>query len=72
MGNARRVKRKSCTLHLAFLLITVEMEKWQFYFYFKGGEIGGYSGVQVGIWGDTKEINFCSGFGFYGWHFSPD
>jgi hypothetical protein len=45
---------------------------WQFYFYFKGGEIGGYSGVQVGIWGDTKEISYCSGFGFYGWHFSPD
>jgi hypothetical protein len=39
---------------------------WQFYFYFKGGEIGGYSGIQVGIWGDTKEIDYCSGFGFYG------
>jgi hypothetical protein len=39
---------------------------WQFYFYFPGGEIGGYSGVKVGIWGDTKEIIYCSGFGFYG------
>jgi hypothetical protein len=39
---------------------------WQFYFYFKGGTIGGYSGVQVGIWGDTKEIVYCNGFGFYG------
>lgn len=37
---------------------------WQFYFYFTGEEIGGYSGVQVGIWGDTKEIIYCSGFGF--------
>jgi hypothetical protein len=47
MGNARRVKRKSCTLHLAFLLITVEMEKWQFYFYFKGGEIKYFTGKLV-------------------------
>ena len=39
---------------------------WQFYFYFPSGEIGGYSGIQVGIWGDTKEIIYCSGFGFYG------
>lgn len=39
---------------------------WQFYFYFKGGTIGGYSGVQVGIWGDTKEIVYCNGFGFLG------
>jgi hypothetical protein len=39
---------------------------WQFYFYFTGEEIGGYSGVQVGIWGDTKEIIYCSGFGFLG------
>ena len=38
---------------------------WQFYFYFKGGEIGGYSGVQVGIWGDTKEIVYCNGFGYH-------
>jgi hypothetical protein len=38
---------------------------WQFYFYFKGGEIGGYSGIQVGIWGDTKEIIYCSGFGYH-------
>ena len=38
---------------------------WQFYSYFPGGEIGGYSGVQVGIWGDTKEIIYCSGFGFH-------
>jgi hypothetical protein len=44
---------------------------WQFYFYFKGGEIGGYSGIQVGIWGDTKEIIYCNGFGFYDWNFSP-
>jgi hypothetical protein len=39
---------------------------WQFYFYFTGEEIGGYSGVQVGIWGDTKEIVYCNGFGFLG------
>jgi hypothetical protein len=39
---------------------------WQFYFYFKGGTIGGYSGIQVGIWGDTKEIVYCNGFGFHG------
>jgi len=38
---------------------------WQFYFYFPGGEIGGYSGIQVGIWGDTKETIYCNGFGFH-------
>jgi hypothetical protein len=38
---------------------------WQFYFYFNE-TIAGNSGVQVGIWGDTKEIIYCSGFGFYG------
>jgi hypothetical protein len=45
---------------------------WQFYFYFKGGTIGGYSGVQVGIWGDTKEIVYCNGFGFYDASFPSD
>ena len=39
---------------------------WQLYFYFPGGEIGDYSGIQLGIWGDTKEIIYCSGFGFHG------
>lgn len=39
---------------------------WQFYFYFKGGKIGGYSGIQVGVWGDTSEIIYCSGFGYLG------
>ncbi len=39
---------------------------WQFDFYFKEGEIGGYSGIQVGIWGDTKEIVYCNGFGYLG------
>jgi hypothetical protein len=38
---------------------------WQFYFYFNE-TIAGNSGVQVGIWGDTKEIIYCSGFGFFG------
>jgi hypothetical protein len=44
---------------------------WQFYFYFKGGKIGGYSGIQVGIWGDTEEIIYCSGYGFYDFNFKP-
>jgi len=44
---------------------------WQFFFYFKGEEIGGYSGVQVGIWGDTKEIIYCNGFGFLGTSGTP-
>ncbi|MEM2098923.1 MAG: hypothetical protein QXU99_04155 [Candidatus Bathyarchaeia archaeon] len=39
---------------------------WQFYFYFPNGEIGGCSGIQVSLWGDTGEIRHCSGFGYYG------
>jgi len=38
---------------------------WQFYFYFNE-TIAGNSGIQVGIWGDTEEIIYCSGFGYYG------
>ncbi len=35
---------------------------WQFHFYF-GEKIGGCIGVQVGVWGDTKEIIYASGYG---------
>ena len=38
---------------------------WQFYFYFNEA-IAGDSGIQVSIWGDTKEIMYCSGFGYLG------
>lgn len=34
---------------------------WQFWFYFNE-KIGGCIGVQVGIWGDTKEIIYASGY----------
>jgi hypothetical protein len=38
---------------------------WQYYFYFNE-TIAGNSGVQVGVWGDTGELIYCSGFGYYG------
>ncbi|MFA5364993.1 MAG: hypothetical protein WC325_07445 [Candidatus Bathyarchaeia archaeon] len=41
---------------------------WQFQFYFNES-IGGNAGIQVGVWGDTGEIVYCSGFGYFG---NPD
>jgi hypothetical protein len=38
---------------------------WQLHFYFNGS-IAGIQGVQVGVWGDTGEIIYCSGFGYFG------
>jgi hypothetical protein len=38
---------------------------WQYYFYFNE-TILGYDGVQVGVWGDTSELVYYSGFGYYG------
>ena len=38
---------------------------WQYYFYFNE-TIAGNSGIQVGVWGDTSEIIYCSGFGYLG------
>ncbi len=38
---------------------------WQVHFYFNES-IAGMQGVQVGVWGDTSEIIYCSGFGFFG------
>ncbi|MCW4009595.1 MAG: hypothetical protein NWF05_03125 [Candidatus Bathyarchaeota archaeon] len=37
---------------------------WQTIFYFSE-PIGGAVGVQVGVWGDTKEIAYCSSYGFH-------
>ena len=38
---------------------------WQYYFYFNE-TILGYDGMQVGVWGDTGELVYCSGFGHLG------
>ena len=38
---------------------------WQLHFYFNES-IAGNVGVQVGVWGDTSEIIYCSGFGYFG------
>ena len=38
---------------------------WQFLFYFDE-PIGSMQGIQVGVWGDTKEIAYCDSYGFYG------
>jgi hypothetical protein len=38
---------------------------WAVHFYFNES-IGGNVGIQVGVWGDTGEILYCSGFGYYG------
>jgi hypothetical protein len=38
---------------------------WQVHFYFNE-TIAGYVGIQVGVWGDTSEIIYCSGFGYHG------
>ena len=37
---------------------------WNIRFYFKE-EISRISGIDVGIWGDTGEISYCSIFGFH-------
>jgi hypothetical protein len=44
---------------------------WQYYFYFNE-TILGYDGMQVGVWGDTSELVYCSGFGYYGTFDLPD
>jgi hypothetical protein len=38
---------------------------WQAIFYFSQ-PIGDIDGIQVGVWGDTKEIAYCSTYGFLG------
>ncbi len=38
---------------------------WQIHFYFNES-VAGNVGVQVGVWGDTKEIIYASGYGYYG------
>jgi len=38
---------------------------WQVHFYFNES-IAGNTGIQVGVWGDTREIVYCSGFGYLG------
>lgn len=38
---------------------------WQAIFYFTE-QIGSLAGIQVGIWGDTKEIAYCDTYGFLG------
>lgn len=38
---------------------------WQYYIYFNE-TILGYDGIQIGVWGDTGELVYCSGFGYYG------
>lgn len=38
---------------------------WQVYFYFNE-KIAGDDGIQVGVWGDTSEIIYASGFGSFG------
>jgi hypothetical protein len=39
---------------------------WQVIFYFNNSVGGGITGIQVGVWGDTKEIAYCSTYGFLG------
>ncbi|NLE03572.1 MAG: hypothetical protein GX638_02055, partial [Crenarchaeota archaeon] len=38
---------------------------WQFHFYFNT-PVGNVVGIEVGVWGDTKEIFYCDSYGFYG------
>jgi len=38
---------------------------WEFLFYLDK-PIGDIQGIQVGVWGDTKEIAYCGTYGFYG------
>lgn len=38
---------------------------WQFVFYFNQS-IGDNVGTQVGVWADTKEIAYCSTYGYFG------
>jgi hypothetical protein len=37
---------------------------WQIHFYFNKS-IAGNTGIQVGVWGDTSEIVYCSSFGYF-------
>ena len=37
---------------------------WKFLFYVE--PMGDIVGVQVGVWGDTKEVAYCGTYGFYG------
>ncbi len=38
---------------------------WKFLFYFDE-PMGDMQGIQVGVWGDTKEIAYCGTYGFFG------
>jgi hypothetical protein len=40
---------------------------WQFHFYFNQS-VAGDDGVQVGVWGDTSEIIYASGYGYLGYN----
>jgi hypothetical protein len=44
---------------------------YQIHFYFEE-KIAGCSGVQVGVWGDTGEVLYCSGYGYLGTFGLPD
>jgi hypothetical protein len=37
---------------------------WKFLFHCE--PIGGVQSIQVGVWGDTKEIAYCGTYGFFG------
>ena len=50
-----RIERDSLTLY----------PFWQYYFYFNETILGN-DGIQVGVWGDTSELVYCSGFGHLG------
>ena len=39
--------------------------QWQMVFYFNKS-IGGAVGIQVGVWGDTKEVAYISEYGYLG------
>jgi hypothetical protein len=52
MGNATRDPMKLYPL-------------WQMIFYFNES-VGDSVGIQVGVWGDTKEISYCLEYGFLG------
>ena len=43
---------------------------WQFQFYFKQ-PVAGSDGIQVGVWGDTSEIIYASGFNYLGYTTTP-
>ncbi|MCW4015660.1 MAG: hypothetical protein NWF06_04760 [Candidatus Bathyarchaeota archaeon] len=44
---------------------------WQIHFYFDES-IARIVGIQVGVWGDTGEIVYCSGFGYLGYPEMPN